>query len=130
MKMYQAEVLEKVPVVQHFYFGHILPWGADDGRSGLSQAAGEVKQRSTGTEAQPVTGFVGTAAPWSKQASPPAAAAWQPTTMMPLARPMHNTHRTAAPSAASSISPLGSISRTSISLGRNTAQPLRDPMKE
>jgi serine/threonine-protein phosphatase 2A activator len=26
MKMYQAEVLEKHTVVQHFYFGDILPW--------------------------------------------------------------------------------------------------------
>lgn len=26
MKMYQAEVLEKHTVVQHFYFGEILPW--------------------------------------------------------------------------------------------------------
>ncbi|PSK50368.1 hypothetical protein B9Z65_312 [Elsinoe australis] len=83
MKMYNAEVLSKFPVVQHLRFGSLFQWEADPN---ATPAATSVHARSqplppsttarmpshtaapTGTTMPPPTGLngVGTAAPWAR----------------------------------------------------------------
>lgn len=64
MKMYQAEVLEKHTVVQHFYFGEILPWKRRGTGEPLPTRI-EVAEEGEGNDDDFVVGQPGaTKAPW------------------------------------------------------------------
>lgn len=67
MKMYREEVLKKVPVVQHFWFGEILAWrqkgtGEELPSSGDGKEDPEVEVERQRDE--------GTVAPWTLPTSP------------------------------------------------------------
>lgn len=73
MKMYQAEVLEKHPVVQHFWFGGILPWTkAGTGQklpSSGDKMLKDVDDNSDNEDDQPKNWQASTQAPWAKPAT-------------------------------------------------------------
>ncbi|KAG7662040.1 RRD1 [[Candida] subhashii] len=79
LKMYQVEVLNKFPVVQHFWFGEVLyPWKDAKTNEPLpvfqkeethtaSEIPTKIPSRSTGTAASSRAGIPMTAAPWANQ---------------------------------------------------------------
>jgi serine/threonine-protein phosphatase 2A activator len=85
IKMYNAEVLSKFPVVQHFPFGSLFSWEQDPNASPAAQSVHTANQPSsrstTGAlpKAQP-NPQEGAKAPWANQASggamSPTAAPW------------------------------------------------------
>lgn len=78
IKMYNAEVLSKFPVVQHFPFGSMFSWDLDsesEPLGGPSSAASTPTHSASATP--PPGGPGGTAAPWAQPGRMP------PPTMMP-----------------------------------------------
>jgi len=120
-KMYKVEVLQKVPVVQHFWFGGVLGWrragsGQGPGRGEELPSSGGVEEVE-GVEMDEPLGRCGAeevVAPWKLPAlsgtTPPAAS---PTTRSPS-------------TSSSSLSSLGNSygrSTSSLSLGRQVPSP-------
>ncbi|KAI2610117.1 Phosphotyrosyl phosphatase activator [Hypoxylon fragiforme] len=74
IKMYNAEVLSKFPVVQHFYFGSLFSWEQDPDATIPQQTIHMSNQPNTSTSMPPppssstATG-PGTAAPWAQATS-------------------------------------------------------------
>lgn len=78
IKMYNAEVLSKFPVVQHFPFGSLFSWETDPN----AQQPAQPTPSAPTTTAAPV---VGTAAPWAQTSRmpPTTSSTGVPTTRMP-----------------------------------------------
>lgn len=68
MKMYREEVLKKVPVVQHFWFGGILAWRKKGTAEELPSSGDGKEDPEVEVERQRDEGTV---APWTLPTSPP-----------------------------------------------------------
>lgn len=64
LKMYNEEVLKKVPVVQHFWFGGILGWRDKETKETLS-STGDGREKEVEEEEAVRQTSEGTVAPWS-----------------------------------------------------------------
>ena len=88
IKMYNAEVLSKFPVVQHFPFGSLFSWEHDP--SALP-AESSVHTASQPNSVQPGQPQEGTKAPWANTASGATAAPWAATSRPATSAMPHTT---------------------------------------
>ncbi|KAI1488184.1 serine/threonine-protein phosphatase-like protein 2A activator 1 [Biscogniauxia mediterranea] len=122
IKMYNAEVLSKFPVVQHFPFGSLFSWEQDPKAGTPQQSVHMVNQPIAAASMAPpsLPSGGGTAAPWAQSTSmPPPGAAGTPSSRAPwgsgypiprAAQPQASTNSpvgTKAPWATSSDRPSG-----------------------
>jgi serine/threonine-protein phosphatase 2A activator len=90
MKMYNAEVLAKFPVVQHFPFGSVFSWDQDPNATSSAPSvhtASQPSARSTASNSSTLPPQDGTRAPWAHQAPSQPGAPPNPTSMPPTRAP-------------------------------------------
>lgn len=71
IKMYNAEVLSKFPVIQHFPFGSLFSWEQDPSAAEPAHAADQQRSHSVNSNAATIsrTQQENTRAPWANQRS-------------------------------------------------------------
>lgn len=124
LKMYNEEVLKKVPVVQHFWFGDILAWrNKDTGEEMIS--TGDGKEGEVEEEEATRQTFEGTVAPWNitsegiKSPPPPPSTTTTSTTSSTSASTSSTMPDTRVPWATTSLS----TSLNTLPFDRQTFQP-------
>ena len=109
LKMYNAEVLSKFPVVQHFRFGSLFSWERDPNAVAPPVSAHTTSQPSSTDMATtnqfparaPPPTQAGTAAPWAAKASESSAGMKAPWAASATARGTHSLGRTSQAKARS-----------------------------
>jgi serine/threonine-protein phosphatase 2A activator len=105
LKMYDAEVLGKFPVVQHFPFGKFFKWERDpDAATPNGPSVHAQQQPSSSGAGVGMNSSIGTAAPWAQQTSNSQSQGGMTSTRAPWA----NAAAGCAPGTASTAAPWAS----------------------